>query len=419
MKGKLRLVSMTLLCLLVFSSMGFAQTTITYWTHTHPPMVDLNYELIKEFEALNPDIKVEYTVIPNNHFFAKVLTSMGTGTGPDVMNMSSSQIPAYLESGVVAPVMPEAFGFTSQGELEDAWLSGAFDGAKYGDVIYGIPSEFNITSLVMNKAHMEAAGLDPTKAPKTWDEVLEYGEKLTVRRGNQIQRRGFDFFYVPNFYWVDYGMLLGQLGGSYLNAVQTEAVVNNGVGVEALKFWYDLVYDKKIAGPQLSAMDSTNIMTDYIQETVSMSLAFPWSIGLLEETPVWQDSVIVPLPQMNPDKPVSLAWAYYWMVNKDTEHAEAAWKFVDFLASHPERWLNDVSFVQPRKGWSDSVEAQGFPFLDVWLNDMNYAWFGDRTAQWSEISSIVRMAIERSIMNGVDPQVSLDQAKQEIDAIFK
>lgn len=150
-----------------------------------------------------------------------------------------------------------------------------------------------------------------------------------------------------------------------------------------------------------------------------MSLAFPWSIGLLEDTPVWEDSIIVPLPQMDPDNPVSLAWAYYWMVNKDTKEAEAAWKFVNFLASHPERWLIDVSFVQPRKGWSDSPKAQEFPFLNVWLDEMENAWFGDRTSKWSEISSSVRMAIERSIMNGVEPQTSLDQAKQEIDAILK
>ncbi|NLJ86466.1 MAG: ABC transporter substrate-binding protein [Firmicutes bacterium] len=419
MKGKLRLMLIATLCLLVVSSMASAKTTITFWSHTHPPMVDLNYELIKEFEAANPDIKVEYTVIPNNHFFTKVLTAMSTGTGPDVMNMSSSQIPAYIESEVVLPVMPEAFGFANQAEMEDAWLTGAFDGVEHNGVIYGVPSEFNITSLIMNKRHMEEAGLDPAKPPKTWDEVLEYGEKLTVRKGGQVQRRGFDFFYVPNFYWVDYGMLLGQLGGSYLNAEQTEAVVNNEIGVNALKFWYDLVYDKKIAGPELSMMDSTNIMTDYIQETVSMSLAFPWSIGLLEDTPVWEDSIIVPLPQMDPDNPVSLAWAYYWMVNKDTKEAEAAWKFVNFLASHPERWLIDVSFVQPRKGWSDSPKAQEFPFLNVWLDEMENAWFGDRTSKWSEISSSVRMAIERSIMNGVEPQTSLDQAKQEIDAILK
>ena len=115
---------------------------------------------------------------------------------------------------------------------------------------------------------------------------------------------------------------------------------------------------------------------------------------------------------------MNLAWAYYWMVNKDAADVKAAWKLVSFLASHPARWLSDVGFIQPRKGWSDSPEAQAFPFIEVWLSEMNNSWFGDRSIHLSEILTSLRMAIERSIMDGVDPQTSLDQAKQEIDRLL-
>lgn len=420
MRKTTRLLMVALLCVLLAGTMASAKTVITYWTHTHPPMVDLNHKLIEEFEKLNPDIEIEYTVIPNNDFFTKALTAMSTGTGPDVINMSSgnSQISVYMESDIVAPVMPEAFGFASQAELEDAWLSGAFDGVYKDGAIYGIPSEYNTTALVINARHFREAGLDPNNPPKTWKEVLEYGEKLTIRQGNQIQRRGFDFLYAPNFFWIDFGNLLGQLGGSYLNPDHTESTVNDEAAVKALQFWYDMVHEQEIAGPYLSMMDSTNIMTDFIMETVSMSLVFPWSVELLQGTPIWEDSVIVPLPQMDPANPVNLAWAYYWMVNKDAKDIEASWKFVNFLASHPEQWLTNVGFIHPRKGWADSAEARDFPFIDVWLAEMNNSWFGDRTIHLSEILSSLRMAIERSIMDGVDPQTSLDQAKQEIDRLM-
>lgn len=346
---------------------------------------------------------------------------MSTGTGPDVINMSSgnSQISVYMESGIVAPIIPEVFGFSSQEELKDAWLSGAFDAVTKDGVIYGVPSEYNTTALLINKRHFEEAGLDPNNPPKSWQEVLEYGEKLAIRDKNgEIIRRGFDFLYAPNFFWVCFGNLLAQYGGSYLNEDHTECTLNSPEAVQALQFWYDLVYKDKIAGPHLSMMDSTNIMTDFIMETVSMSLVFPWSVELLRDTPVWEDAVIVPLPQLDPENPVNLAWAYYWMVNKDAADVKAAWKLVSFLASHPARWLSDVGFIQPRKGWSDSPEAQAFPFIEVWLSEMNNSWFGDRSIHLSEILTSLRMAIERSIMDGVDPQTSLDQAKQEIDRLL-
>lgn len=66
------------------------KTTITFWTHTHPPMVDLNKILIEQFQEQNPDIEIRYNVIPNNEFATKMLTSMGTGTGPDVINMDDN-----------------------------------------------------------------------------------------------------------------------------------------------------------------------------------------------------------------------------------------------------------------------------------------------------------------------------------------
>ena len=37
----------------------------------------------------------------------------------------------------------------------------------------------NCLILYYNKAMFEAAGLDPEAPPKNWDEIIEYGKKLT------------------------------------------------------------------------------------------------------------------------------------------------------------------------------------------------------------------------------------------------
>ncbi len=415
----LRVLTVALVLVLVVSSFASAKVTLTYWTHSHPPMVDLTKELIAEFEKQNPDIQIEYAVIPNNQFFTKMLTSMSTGTGPDVFNMSSTRIAAYLDSKAVMPVIPSAFGFKTQAELENAWVKGTLKAASKDGKIYGIPSEYNVSALVINAAHFKEAGLNPENAPKTWDELKKYAEKLTVRKGNQIVRRGFDFFYLPNFYWLDFGILLGQQGGTILNPAGTESVINSEADVKALRMWYDMVYKEKVAGPQYSLKDSTNPMIDYVNGNVSMFLAYPWSMGLLKDTPVWKDSVIVPLPQRDPAHPVTHAYGYYWMVYSGTKHPEEAWKFVNFLSSHPQRWLKNVSFIQPRKGWTNLPEAREFPFIEVWLDEMGKSSFGDRSARWAEISAAIQRAIEKSIMNGVDPKEALDQAKSEIDAALK
>lgn len=415
----LGIFALALVLALSLSLAAAAKVKITYWTHSHPPMVDLTKTLVAEFEKANPDIEVEYTNIPNSEFFTKMLTAMSTGTGPDIFNMSATRVQAYLENKMVAPVIPAAFGFKTQADLENAWQPGTLKMPSMGGKIYGIPSEYNVSALIINAAHFKEAGLDPAKPPRTWDELMKYAEKLTVRKGNQIVRRGFDFFYLPNFYWLDFGVLSLQYGGHILNEAGTESVINGKENVAAMRFWYDLVYKDKVAGAQYSMKDSTDPMSDFGNGLVSMSLCYPWGLGTLKQSPVWKDTMVVPLPQRDPAHPVTHSYGYYWMVSAASKNQEAAWKFAAFLAGKPERWLKDVSFIQPRKGWTNSAEAKAFPFIEVWLGEMGKSTFGDKSAKWAEISGAIQRMVERAIMNGMDPKESLDKAKAEIDAALK
>jgi multiple sugar transport system substrate-binding protein len=57
------------------SKEGGGTVELTFWTHTHPPMIELNKELIKEYEAKHPNVKIKYETIPNTEFGTKMLTS--------------------------------------------------------------------------------------------------------------------------------------------------------------------------------------------------------------------------------------------------------------------------------------------------------------------------------------------------------
>ena len=44
---------------------------------------------------------------------------------------------------------------------------------------WGVPFQRSTVLLYYNKDMFKGAGLDPEVAPKSWDEVIEYGKKLT------------------------------------------------------------------------------------------------------------------------------------------------------------------------------------------------------------------------------------------------
>ena len=393
--------------------------TLTYWTHTFGPMNDENKKLITQFEQQNPNITVDYSVIPNDQFFTKMLTAISTGTGPDVFNMSSTYIPSYLTSNVVSAVDPSAFGYSSQADLQNGWASGAFNLVTQGGQVYGIPDEYDVSALAINKAQFVAAGLDPSKPPQTWADVMLDSQKLVTYKNGQITHRGFDFYYLPNFYWLDFANLSLQYGGHLLSADGTKSAINSPENTLALQWWSDWVYKYKLGGPQYSLKDATNPVSDFTSGSVSMFMIYPWAVSAIQQSPVWKDTEIVPMPQVNPANPVTHVYGYFWMVNKASTQQAAAWKFINFLSSQPDQWLTNAGYIQPKKGWTTSAAAKTFPFLDVWLQSEAEAQPGESSTKMPQIRSVLQNTIETIVSNGTAPAQALSQADGQINTALQ
>ena len=401
------------------------KTQIKFWTHTHPPMVDQNKAMIAKFMEANPDIEVSYEIIPNMNFAEKMLASMGTGTGPDVINMDDNQMRAtYIPRGLVQAVDPAGLGFASLDELQAAYIPGALEGATADGKVYGLPSEFNVTAFAINTAAFKEVGLDPAAPPKTWDEVGTMGQKLVVKDGDTMTRRGFDFLYLhAGWYHNQLGTLLLQTGGTYVAPDGTTVTVNKPEAVEALQIWYDMIYKYKVADPNVASREATVPYQDFIDAKVAMTLMNPWGMGLVTaDSAVHGNYAIVPLPQVHPDKPANPLYAYYWALNAQTTDEKkkaAAFKLIAFLASDPGAWLKNVNFIQPKKGWNELPEAKDFPFFDVWASDMLHGQFLPVTPKGPQVDDIMKQTIESSVLNGVAPQEAMDTAATQIEAVLK
>src|SRR3954470_1536473 len=106
---------------------GGAETVkLTFWTHTHPPMIELNKKLIAEYEAKHPNVKISYEQIPNTEFGTKMLTALSNGSGPDVINMDDVALRGdYIPKGLLAPMDAAAAS-----KAEAGYVPGTLDGAK-------------------------------------------------------------------------------------------------------------------------------------------------------------------------------------------------------------------------------------------------------------------------------------------------
>lgn len=403
---------------------AIAKTTITFWTHTHPPMLELNKQLIEEYEAENPDIEIEYQIIPNNQFFEKMIVSLSTGVGPDVINMGNTQLVSdYIPRGLVAPLDFEAMGYDSLAQLQAKYVPAGLQGAEVDGTYYGRPSEFNTNMLIINVSDLVAAGYDADWAPKTWEELGKVAGDLSKfdANGNQTHR-GFDLLYLhASWYQQQFEVFTTQTGCAFFNADNTESTVSSPECIQAAKIWQDMIYKYKAANPKLASGASTVPVEDYISGGVSMTFIQPWGMELVRgaNEELWNNSNLVPLPQVDPQNPKSSASAYYWAVNNASQVQDEAWKFVDFLASHPGRWLKDVNFLQATANLSELPEAGAFPYADQWLTALQAGNFPRAYPHANEVNEALKSTLESVLLNDNDVQKAFDGLKNDLNRIIQ
>lgn len=104
---------------------------------------------------------------------------------------------------------------------------GAIDGKTYG-----LAFTFSTPVLYINGKLFEEAGLDPTKPPKTWEEVKKYAMQIKDKTGKD----GFGLG--PDNSWTSYGIMYSN-GGEVLSEDRKKALFAEDKSVEAYEMWQD------------------------------------------------------------------------------------------------------------------------------------------------------------------------------------
>jgi len=165
-------------------------TTVKFWTHQNVAWNQSYEGLIADFEAANPDIKIEYTTFPYNDFEAKIQTSlMGGDVGADVYEVWGGWMLDLEENDVLCEAPAD---FIAQLK-EDAYAPVLGTLEKDGKY-YGAPLELNCEygGMVVNKRLFEENGYE---YPTTWDDVLKIAREVSVQDGDTIAMYFLEFEY--------------------------------------------------------------------------------------------------------------------------------------------------------------------------------------------------------------------------------
>ncbi|MCF7946287.1 MAG: extracellular solute-binding protein [Spirochaetia bacterium] len=397
--------------------------TLTFWTHEDPNRTEIENRYIEEFEAANPDIKIERVTQSSTKIQELVLTAFAANQGPDIFNMSIEDEYAYIANGRVAPVDAEAAGYAGDQELVDAYLKGSLDPVTVDGKIYGLPLELTNWSIYVNKNVFRDAGLDPeTDYPKTWEEMADVSEKLIIRDGDIITRRGFDFRYP--YYLVSMVPMVEQLGGKLISDDGTKAIVGDAAWLKFLNYMQEWgPSGRNLGSPTYS---NARKLFNMNNNDIAMALTGLYQQGRIKaDNPDFYDSddwMVIPFPVFEDavNDTAACYYGHYYMVNsqKSAAQQEAAWKFIGYMLQHAEEYLKTVNIVQPTNELLNSSTYRNMPYSEVFTSDMergHIVYYAENSAKLQEL---IKGAVESVMLSGVRPEKALANLRAEAQELL-
>ena len=148
------------------------KVTLTFWYAMQRSNEDALVALLDQFEAEHPEITVDainQTTYPD--VLDKYTAGLATGDLPDVAQFEETTVQQLLDSHstIFAADCVEADDYP----LDD-FLPRALDYYTTENVLRAMPWTISNPVVIFNRGLIESAGIDPEKAPATFDELRAY-----------------------------------------------------------------------------------------------------------------------------------------------------------------------------------------------------------------------------------------------------
>lgn len=339
------------------------EVTLAGWGG-NPMEQKLLKQTLDEFEKKYPNIKVKHEVI-SDQYMDVIKTRLIGGEGPDVFYLDAFEAPAMIETGVLEPLDDYVTDDFDIDDFEKPLLD-AFKGPD--GKIYGFPKDYSTLALFYNKKMFAEAGLD---VPKTWDELREAAKTLT--KGTEV----YGFGVAPELARLYY--IAESKGGKVVT--DNKASFADPKVVEALQPIVDMrLKDKSAAQPNEVGAGWGGEM--FGQQKAAMVIEGNWAIPFLQETFPNTEFGTAEVPTID-GKKGTMAYTVAYVMNKDSQKKEAAWKLISFLTGKEgmKIWTSKGFALPTRKSVAaelgydkDELRAAlvaGAPYATVWQNGTN------------------------------------------------
>ena len=358
-----RLLAATSVATLCLVSGASAAEKVDMWVRTG---IGESFKKVVEAYNSSHENQVVATEVPFSELVQKYATAIAGGQAPDALSMDLIYNPAFAAAGQLEDLTDWAKKLPYFNSLSPSHVRLG----TYQDRVYGLPLSVETSVFAWNKDLYKKAGLDPEKAPATWEEITANAEK--------IRKLGDDTY---GFYFSGGGCggcmiftftpLTWGAGADILSADGKTATLDTPQMRKAVDYYRDMV--KKDLVPASAASDNGANFLTFTNGKIGQQSLGAFAIGTLVTEHPDIDFGVTLIPGVD-GKPSSFAGGDNFVISKGTKKIDAVKEFLEYIYSMDgQKVMAKYGSLPTRGDIADKVLAGLDPRMQVGLKAISVA----------------------------------------------
>jgi multiple sugar transport system substrate-binding protein len=368
-----------------------------------------------EYNSLGRGYKINQEFITGDAWTERMTAAIASNTAPDGYVIAYNNIRGAVSRGEIKALN----GLLPQSAIDDI-----HDNVKnmvtFDGQVYAYPQLVEPSAVLFYRTDLFAqAGL--TRPPKTWDELISYGKRLST---DDIYGLAIGDF--AAFGWCTWGAQYAVSGHLAINDNWDAPLIDNNY--KDLANFYKRLYSEGVV-PEQSLAGYTNIEPFGLGQ-VAMQICGSWGVaGILNEYPEVADLfAVAPVPTKdgNQDKPTATNGGWTYVIDAKTQHEKAIadyifWQLGDDPAI-PAAFFEVAQYSKssPRKSVDEYISRNQSGNAD-WAEGIAYIAsraIPEPVYPW-DISVAVATMFENVAINGVNVDAAAEEAIRTINEVIK
>jgi multiple sugar transport system substrate-binding protein len=391
-----------------------ARTTVRFWGFGREG--EVVREMVPEFEALHPDIRVEVQQVPWTAAHEKLLTAFVGDSTPDAAQLGNTWVPEFVSLHALA-ALDERIARTAPAILRDSF-PGVWDANVLDGRTWGIPWYVDTRLLFYRSDLVKAAG--GPWPPRSWSEWRE-----AMVRIKRLGGPGHFAILLPVDEWTQPTIFGLQNGAPLLADGGRRGDFRDPRFRKAMAFYLDL-YASGLA-PALDLQSVANLYQQFAEGYFAMVITGPWNLGEFrnripaDQQDRWATAPLPPPEAGMPYPGASLAGGSSLVLFQHARSPEAAWKWLQYLSEPAQQvrfYKLSGDLPSRRSAWSLAGLA-GDPKAAPFLVQLEHAAPTPKVPEWERIATRMAECAEQVMRGGRDLDAALASLDADVDRMLE